>query len=74
VVTDPDGYGATTYESTITAHDGVQVYVRVTMPIRMAWAPSGERGDSRVQLPAIAHSAAADAMKEIDKARNEVPF
>lgn len=69
-----EGRHATTYESTITGHDGVQVHVRVTLPIQLRWDGSGQRVDSRVALPSIAHNAAADAMRNIDDARNEVPF
>jgi hypothetical protein len=74
MVTEDEGRAVTTYESTITAHDGAQVHVRVTLPIQLRWDGSGERVDSRIALPAIAHTAAADAMRNIDQARNEVPF
>jgi hypothetical protein len=63
-----------TFESAITAPDGIEVRVSITVPVRALWNGSSQRVTTTDAMPPIAQMAAADAMKQIDNAKNEVPF
>lgn len=62
------------FGSRITALDGIEVTVSITVPAGAAWDRSGERVSTNDALPPIAQMAAADAMKQINDSKNEVPF
>lgn len=62
------------FGSRITSPDGIEVTVSITIPRAATWGKSGCRVDTESALPPIAQMAAADAMKQINDAKNEVPF
>jgi hypothetical protein len=61
-------------EHRITSSDGIQVYVCIAVPHAAMWAASGDRVDTESAVPPIAQMVAAAAMKQINEAKNEVPF
>lgn len=71
---DPEYGPPWTFESAITAPDGIEVRVSITVPARALWNAYRERVTTTDAMPPIAQMAAADAMKQIDNAKNEVPF
>ena len=71
---DPEYGPPWTFESAITAPDGIEVRVSITVPARALWNGSGERVATTDAMPPIAQMAAADAMKQIHNTKNEVPF
>ncbi len=46
----------------------------ITVPARALWTAPSDRAATADAMPPIAQMAAADAMKQIDNAKNEVPF
>lgn len=74
-MTTDDEYGPPwMFESAITAPDGIEVRVSITVPVRALWTAPSDRVATADAMPPIAQMAAADAMKQIDNAKNEVPF
>ena len=71
---DPDGYGSYVYESTVRRPDGIVINVQVAVPVRSLWNASSERAAPEDIIPIITHNAAAGAAKQIEQAKNEVPF
>jgi hypothetical protein len=62
------------YEMRLNGADGIEVLVSVALPLAATWGGSGERVSSRDALPPIVQMAAADVLKNIYDAQNEVPF
>lgn len=74
-MTTDDEYGPPwMFESAITAPDGIEVRVSITVPGRALWDASGARVTATDAMPPIAQMAAADAAKQIYNTKNEVPF